>query len=83
MKEKGLKKNPGCSWIQIGGEIHAFVAGNASHSETDEIYSILALLRQEMQLLGYVQMVRNDEILLVNSSKAVFRICGVGLVMRM
>ncbi|GFY96298.1 tetratricopeptide repeat (TPR)-like superfamily protein [Actinidia rufa] len=63
MKQKGLKKNPGCSWIQIGREIHAFVAGDASHSETNEIYSILALLRQEMQLLGYVQMVRNDEIL--------------------
>ncbi|KAA8523064.1 hypothetical protein F0562_009487 [Nyssa sinensis] len=55
MKEKGLKKSPGCSWIQIGGEFHVFVAGDISHPDTEEIYSTLALLSQEMQFLGYVQ----------------------------
>ncbi|THG20005.1 pentatricopeptide repeat-containing protein At5g55740, chloroplastic [Camellia sinensis] len=61
MKEKGLKKNPGCSWIQIGGEQRVFVAGDIPHSETGEIYSMLALLGQEMLLLGYVPMLRNAE----------------------
>ncbi|KAL7601419.1 hypothetical protein Lser_V15G24058 [Lactuca serriola] len=48
MREKGIKKSPGCSWIQIGKEVHVFVANDRSHSRTDEIYSTLALLRKEM-----------------------------------
>lgn len=50
MKEKGIKKNPGCSWVQIGKELHVFVANDRSHSQSDEIYSMLALLRREMQV---------------------------------
>ena len=50
MKEKGLKKIPGCSWIQIGGEFHSFVAGNTSHPKTEELYATLALLGMEMHV---------------------------------
>lgn len=63
MKEKGMRKNPGCSWIRIGGELHVFVAGDVSHLKTKGIHSMLALLGKEMQLVQYVQMFRNDEIL--------------------
>nr|XP_043623172.1 pentatricopeptide repeat-containing protein At5g55740, chloroplastic [Erigeron canadensis] len=49
MREKGIKKNPGCSWVQIGRETHVFVANDRSKSQSDEIYSTLALLRTEMQ----------------------------------
>ncbi|XP_015577464.2 pentatricopeptide repeat-containing protein At2g13600 [Ricinus communis] len=28
MKSKGAKKNPGCSWVRIDNQIHAFVAGD-------------------------------------------------------
>ncbi|KAL5836057.1 hypothetical protein ACOSQ4_015554 [Xanthoceras sorbifolium] len=49
MKEKGLRKNPGCSWIQIGEEVHVFLAGDRSHPNTEHIYAILALLGMEMQ----------------------------------
>nr|GMD80065.1 pentatricopeptide repeat-containing protein At5g55740, chloroplastic [Ipomoea batatas] len=48
MKRKGLRKSPGCSWIQNGNELHAFVAGDRSHSQTPEIYAVLALLEMEM-----------------------------------
>jgi pentatricopeptide repeat protein len=27
MKSRGAKKNPGCSWVQIDNQVHAFVAG--------------------------------------------------------
>ncbi|XP_059665444.1 pentatricopeptide repeat-containing protein At4g14170-like [Cornus florida] len=27
MKSRGAKKNPGCSWVQIGDQMHAFVVG--------------------------------------------------------
>ncbi|KAJ0724265.1 putative tetratricopeptide-like helical domain superfamily [Helianthus annuus] len=49
MKEKGIKKNPGCSWVQIGKELHVFVASDRSNSQSDEIYAMLALLRAEMK----------------------------------
>lgn len=48
MKEKGLMKIPGCSWIQIGGELHVFVAGDKSHPKIEEISYTLALLALEM-----------------------------------
>ena len=37
MREKGIKKNPGCSWVQIGKELHAFVANDRSKSQSYEI----------------------------------------------
>ncbi|XP_076957011.1 pentatricopeptide repeat-containing protein At5g55740, chloroplastic [Bidens hawaiensis] len=49
MKEKGIKKNPGCSWVQIGKEFHVFVANDQSNTQSDDIYEMLALLRAEMQ----------------------------------
>ncbi|XAR66954.1 hypothetical protein NMG60_11013351 [Bertholletia excelsa] len=59
MKQRGVKKSPGCSWIQIGGELRVFVAGDISHSETEEIYSTLAFLEREMRLMEYAPMGRN------------------------
>lgn len=50
MKERGLRKTPGHSLIQIGNETHVFFAGDKSHSKTKEIYKMLALLRIEMQV---------------------------------
>ncbi|MCL7037883.1 hypothetical protein MKW94_014201 [Papaver nudicaule] len=49
MKEKKLRKTPGCSWTQIGTELHAFVAGDKSHSQTKVIYETLAWLEKEMR----------------------------------
>lgn len=31
IKEKQMHKNPGCSWIEDSGEVHAFVACDRSH----------------------------------------------------
>ncbi|PWA88697.1 tetratricopeptide repeat (TPR)-like superfamily protein [Artemisia annua] len=45
MKEKRIKKNPGCSWVQIGKELHAFVASDRSKSHSYEIYSITNLVK--------------------------------------
>ncbi|PNX99107.1 pentatricopeptide repeat-containing protein chloroplastic-like [Trifolium pratense] len=48
MKEKGLKKIPGCSWIEVGQELHVFIASDKSHPEKEEIYMILDLLGFDM-----------------------------------
>ncbi|XVF34754.1 hypothetical protein REPUB_Repub18cG0086300 [Reevesia pubescens] len=48
MKEKGLKKSPGCSWIHIGEKLHSFIAGDGSHPNTEEIQATMALLGIDM-----------------------------------
>lgn len=48
MKEKGIRKIPGCSWIEVGQELHVFIASDKSHPKTQEIYSTLDLLGFEM-----------------------------------
>ncbi|XP_042422060.1 pentatricopeptide repeat-containing protein At3g13880-like [Zingiber officinale] len=41
MKERGVKKEPGLSWIEIGASVHSFVAGDNSHPESPAIYEKL------------------------------------------
>jgi len=47
MKENSQKKIPGCSWIEVGQELHVFVASDKSHPEK-EIHMILDLLETDM-----------------------------------
>lgn len=44
MKEKGMKRVPGCSWIEIRNQVHVFVYSGMSHHQKDEIYSVLNFL---------------------------------------
>lgn len=53
MKDKGLKKIPGCSWIEVGQELHVFIASDKSHPEKEEIYMMLDLLGFEMYYADY------------------------------
>lgn len=41
MKEKQIEKEPGCSLIEVNGEIHEFVAGGRLHPQAQEVYSLL------------------------------------------
>ncbi|XP_055960328.1 pentatricopeptide repeat-containing protein At3g13880 [Mercurialis annua] len=38
MKDRRVKKEPGQSWIEVGSEVHYFVAGGISHPMSREIY---------------------------------------------
>ncbi|GFY84744.1 pentatricopeptide repeat (PPR) superfamily protein [Actinidia rufa] len=49
MKDKGLKKQPGCSWIDVGNKVNVFVVSDKSHSETKSIYSLLQDLHAKMK----------------------------------
>lgn len=42
MKEKGMKRVPGCSWIEIKNKVHVFVTGDRNHPQKDEIYMVLS-----------------------------------------
>ncbi|KAH9603193.1 hypothetical protein KSS87_021913 [Heliosperma pusillum] len=53
MKDKGVKKHRGCSWISIEGIVHEFLAGHSSHPELACISSVLDGLLNEMKLPSY------------------------------
>ncbi|KAJ0971397.1 hypothetical protein J5N97_019356 [Dioscorea zingiberensis] len=54
MSSHGIKKEPGCSWIEISGHLHVFLSQDVSHPISKEIYSKLKELNREMVLSGYV-----------------------------
>ncbi|KDP26242.1 hypothetical protein JCGZ_22488 [Jatropha curcas] len=49
MKDKGLKKQPGCSWIEVGNRAHVFLARDESHCQSNLIYSLLHDLHAKMK----------------------------------
>ncbi|XP_042045931.1 putative pentatricopeptide repeat-containing protein At3g11460, mitochondrial isoform X2 [Salvia splendens] len=44
MRERGLKKDPGYSYVEYKGENHLFVAGDKRHPQSKEIYNMLKRL---------------------------------------
>ncbi|XP_057833238.2 pentatricopeptide repeat-containing protein At3g24000, mitochondrial [Cryptomeria japonica] len=59
MKDRGIKKIPGCSWIEVYKVVHAFCMGDRSHAQTQDIYSKLEELSLEMKAAGYVSDTRS------------------------
>ncbi|XP_057834230.1 pentatricopeptide repeat-containing protein At4g02750-like [Cryptomeria japonica] len=53
MKDRGIKKIPGCSWIEGHKKVHVFGVGDRSHPQTQEIYEKLEKLDWEMKKAGY------------------------------
>uniref|UniRef100_A0A0E0J893 Pentatricopeptide repeat-containing protein n=1 Tax=Oryza nivara TaxID=4536 RepID=A0A0E0J893_ORYNI len=41
MRDRGVKKNPGCSSIEVEGKFHDFLVADVSHACSEEIYSAL------------------------------------------
>ncbi|GLJ10990.1 hypothetical protein SUGI_0139680 [Cryptomeria japonica] len=54
MDEKGLKKEPGCSVIELKNRVHSFLVGDRCHPQSDEIYAKLDSLDRLMRAAGYV-----------------------------
>ncbi|KAG6505015.1 hypothetical protein ZIOFF_037363 [Zingiber officinale] len=52
MKQGGMKTNPGCSWIQTGGETHVFTAADQSHPQFADIARALLCLDKQMKNIG-------------------------------
>ncbi|KAL8140483.1 hypothetical protein V2J09_006504 [Rumex salicifolius] len=54
MKNKGIKKTPGVSNVELHGLVYTFLAGDQSHPQSKEIYKELDLLVGKMIEAGYV-----------------------------
>ncbi|KAH6812423.1 Tetratricopeptide repeat superfamily protein [Perilla frutescens var. frutescens] len=49
MKAKGLKKDPGCSWMEVGNRLHTFITRDRSHPQCDEIYDKLSQMTEKLE----------------------------------
>ncbi|KAK7304705.1 hypothetical protein VNO77_42591 [Canavalia gladiata] len=47
LRDRGLKKTPGCSWLELNGQVHKFRVADRSHPRWEDIYSILKVLELE------------------------------------
>uniref|UniRef100_A0A803QMV5 DYW domain-containing protein n=1 Tax=Cannabis sativa TaxID=3483 RepID=A0A803QMV5_CANSA len=54
MKEVGIKKGTGYSWITVKNAIHIFQSKDTSHERNSEIQRMLTELRKEMKEAGYI-----------------------------
>lgn len=55
MKDRGVKKVPGRSWIEVKNSVHAFFVGDRLHPLADKIYEFLDDLNRRAAAIGYVQ----------------------------
>lgn len=54
MKHAGIRKRPGCSWIQGKKHTVTFYVGDRSHPMSEAIYSLLTDLIERIKQMGYV-----------------------------
>eukprot|EP01018_Ginkgo_biloba_P011802 Gb_29543 [translate_table: standard] len=54
MKDKRVKKIPGCSSIEVNSKVHTFLVGDRSHPQSEKIYAALETLYRQMKEAGYV-----------------------------
>ncbi|XAR48903.1 hypothetical protein NMG60_11031885 [Bertholletia excelsa] len=52
MREKGIRKNPGCSWIEVDNRVHVFTVDDTNHPESKDIYGILEGITKKIQDTG-------------------------------
>eukprot|EP01018_Ginkgo_biloba_P011210 Gb_02065 [translate_table: standard] len=58
MRDRRVKKTPGCSWIEVNKQVHAFLVGDRSHPQIQKIYAMLERLSWQMKVAGYVPNMR-------------------------
>eukprot|EP01018_Ginkgo_biloba_P008462 Gb_26311 [translate_table: standard] len=54
MKEMGIEKVPGCSWIEVDNKVYTFFVGDRSYPQKQEICVMLERLSGQMKEAGYV-----------------------------
>ncbi|XP_065877432.1 pentatricopeptide repeat-containing protein At3g47530 [Euphorbia lathyris] len=60
MQEKGIQTTPGCSSIELKGEVHEFVVDDVSHPLKDEIYEKLGEINKQLRIAGYVAEITSE-----------------------
>ncbi|PPS10895.1 hypothetical protein GOBAR_AA09751 [Gossypium barbadense] len=53
MKEVGLQKDAGRSWIELGGKVYSFMAGNTSFTGSKQMQNMWRRLEEKIRKIGY------------------------------
>ncbi|KAF2301614.1 hypothetical protein GH714_028274 [Hevea brasiliensis] len=53
MRDKGIAKTPGRSWILVKNKVYSFVVGDKSNEQNEKIYRFLEDIGEKMRLAGY------------------------------
>nr|XP_004493630.1 pentatricopeptide repeat-containing protein At1g71490-like [Cicer arietinum]XP_012569254.1 pentatricopeptide repeat-containing protein At1g71490-like [Cicer arietinum] len=54
MRDLGVRKAPGCAWVDVGSEFSSFLVGDTSNSHSGEIYPLMNGLNELKKDAGYV-----------------------------
>ncbi|GLT26133.1 hypothetical protein SLA2020_012180 [Shorea laevis] len=54
LNDKGMKKVPGCSSIEVGSFVHEFLVGDRVHPQSKEIYEMLDEIDARLEKAGFV-----------------------------
>lgn len=54
LNDKGMKKVPGCSSIEVDGVVHEFLVGDKVHPHSQDIYMMLDEIDQHLKKAGFV-----------------------------
>ncbi|KAJ1291873.1 hypothetical protein BS78_02G349700 [Paspalum vaginatum] len=54
MRERGVRKEPGVSWIQVGIDVHVFTSEDKVHPQMEQITKKLDELIDKIKAIGYV-----------------------------
>ncbi|KAK1592485.1 hypothetical protein Q3G72_025674 [Acer saccharum] len=55
MKDTGIKKMPGCSYIEVNNRVHEFIAGDTSHLDFDRTYQLQCKMIEQLKVAEHVQ----------------------------
>lgn len=59
MRNRQLRKEPGCSYVELKGKVHVFLAGDRTHSHTAKIYKMLDKLENLVKELDEYKQNKN------------------------
>ncbi|KAI3770683.1 hypothetical protein L6452_01824 [Arctium lappa] len=54
MSHQGIKKEPGCSWVEVDTQTHVFLSQDTSHKRILEIHQKLEELEERLFSVGYI-----------------------------
>nr|GEV00955.1 hypothetical protein [Tanacetum cinerariifolium] len=75
MMSKNVKKDPGCSWINVKMKAHAFVVDDRSHPENEKIYEKFVIFIYILPLISYDLLVM--EMIRLSPSSMVYALVGI------
>ncbi|KAJ4963344.1 hypothetical protein NE237_023283 [Protea cynaroides] len=52
MREKGIRKNPGCSWIEVDNRVHVFTVDDTNHPQINDVHRMLEDLIKKIEDTG-------------------------------